>query len=224
MLDRYACRPSADSALGRDASAGPPTARSRASRAEAGEGRLDERTVASRAPCPRSAVSLQASPARAAARHPKQLIGVFVGRAEDELRTRRASMERRDIVMEIEPYQERRPARAAGHNVTLVDGRRDVPGVKRRTRRDAAGAGARAASFFLGGVGYDPFREKKRSDPIAGDPLRWGVVAGEALDDLLVRHPGRRHLRAAGLAPAAERRTASASSSSASSTARSCGG
>ena len=78
-------------------------------------------------------------------------------------------------------------------------------------------------SFFLGGVGYDPFRTKKTADPIAGDPLRWGAVSGRGARDLLVQHPGqdgtfelqefRRH----------RCRTASGSSSSASSTASSCG-
>ena len=123
------------------------------------------------------AVSLQTLPSHAAP-DPKPVLGVFVGRAEDQLRTR-GPMEQRDIDMVIEPYQND-GLRVQWTNVTLVDGRRDVPGVKRRSDEmllvPAPGRG-----FFLGGVGYDPFRTKKSADPIAGDPLRWGVVAGEAL-------------------------------------------
>ena len=76
--------------------------------------------------------------------------------------------------MEIEPYQER-GLRLRWNNVTLVDGRRDVPGVQFRHATRCCWSPAPGRSFFLAGIGYDPFAEKKHEpDPIAGDPLRWG--------------------------------------------------
>jgi len=116
---------------------------------------------------------------RAEAPGVQQLIGTFVGVAADDPNLGK-KQERRDIVMEIEPYQER-GLRLRWNNVTLVDGRRDVPGVQFR-RDEVLLAPAPDRSFFLGAVGYDPFAEKKQVDVIKGDPLRWGVVAGESLD------------------------------------------
>jgi hypothetical protein len=108
----------------------------------------------------------------------EQLIGTFVGRAEDEQGVGK-KQEKRDIVIEIEPYHER-GLRLRWNNVTLVDGRRDVPGVKFR-RDEVLLMPTPDRSFFLAAVGYDPFAEKKEPDAISGDSLRWGVVEGEAL-------------------------------------------
>jgi hypothetical protein len=124
-------------------------------------------------------VLLAAMPAMAEPPGTEQLIGIFVGRAEDDPSLGRA-VEQRDIVMEIASYQ-RNGLRLDWHNVTLVDGRRDVPGVKYR-HDEVLLVPAPDRSFFLAGFGYDPFAEKKAPDPIQGDPLRWGAVAGEALD------------------------------------------
>ena len=108
-----------------------------------------------------------------------QLMGTFVGVAADDPGIGR-KQEQRDIVMEIEPYQES-GLRLRWNNVTLVDGRRDLPGVKFR-RDEMLLAPAPDRSFFLAAVGYDPFAVKKQANLFNGDPLRWGVVAGEALD------------------------------------------
>lgn len=108
-----------------------------------------------------------------------QLMGTFVGVAADDPGIGR-KQEQRDIVMEIEPYQES-GLRLRWNNVTLVDGRRDLPGVKFR-RDEMLLVPAPDRSFFLAGVGYDPFAVKKQANLFNGDPLRWGVVAGEALD------------------------------------------
>ena len=54
----------------------------------------------------------------------QQLIGTFVGSAADEFGEQ---PEQRDIVMEISAYREH-GLQVQWHNVTLVDGRRDVPG------------------------------------------------------------------------------------------------
>ncbi len=122
---------------------------------------------------------LTATPAPAEPPGTKQLIGTFVGRAEDDPALER-KVEQRDIVMEIAPYQGS-GLRVDWHNVTLVDGRRDVPGVEYR-HDEVRLVPAPDRSFFLAAIGYDPFAEQKAPNAIAGDPLRWAVVAGEALD------------------------------------------
>ena len=106
------------------------------------------------------------------------LLGVFVGRAADDP-SLGGKLEQRDIVMEIAKHGQQ-GLRVSWNNVTLVDGRRDVPGVKfRRDELLLAPAGKR--NFYLAGLGYDPFTEKQEPDAVAGDTLRWGVVAGESL-------------------------------------------
>jgi hypothetical protein len=122
---------------------------------------------------------LAAQPVAAEPPGTQALVGTFVGRAADDLAIGKKH-EQRDIVMEIAPYEER-GLRLRWNNVTLVDGRRDVPGVKFR-RDEMLLVPAPERSFFLAAVGYDPFAEKKQPDLIKGDPLRWGVVNGEALD------------------------------------------
>ena len=56
----------------------------------------------------------------------------------------------------------------------------DVPGVKFR-HDEVLLAPAPGRNFFLAQVGYDPFAEKRSLDPLAGDPLRWGVAGGDTL-------------------------------------------
>jgi hypothetical protein len=124
-------------------------------------------------------LAVAAMPATAEPPGVDQLIGTFVGRAADDPALDRTP-EQRDIVMEIAPYQDA-GLRLDWHNVTLVDGRRDVPGVKYR-HDEVLLVPAPDRAFFLAAVGYDPFAEKKKPNAIAGDPLRWGAVSGEALD------------------------------------------
>lgn len=109
----------------------------------------------------------------------KQLMGVFVGEAEDDPHAG-PNRERREIDMEIVPYQDN-GLKVTWTNVTLVNGRRDVPGVRRHAD-EVLLAPAPGRSFFLAGVGYDPFRTKREPNALQGDPLRWAVVNGEALD------------------------------------------
>jgi hypothetical protein len=122
---------------------------------------------------------LAASPAPAQPPGVDQLIGTFVGVAADDPALG-SKTEQRDIVMEIAPYQDH-GLRVDWHNVTLVDGRRDVPGVKYR-HDEVLLVPTPDRAFFLAAVGYDPFAERKAPDALRGDPLRWGAVAGEALD------------------------------------------
>ena len=120
-----------------------------------------------------------ATPLRAQPPGVGHLMGTFVGIAADDLAGGQKH-EQRDIVMELEPYQDS-GLRLRWNNVTLVDGRRDLPGVKFR-RDEMLLAPAPDRAFFLAAVGYDPFAVKKQTNLLNGDPLRWGVVAGEALD------------------------------------------
>jgi hypothetical protein len=124
------------------------------------------------------AVALAAQAAQAGPPETAALIGIFVGRAADDT-TVGDRQEQRDIVMEIANYRQH-GLRVSWNNVTLVDGRRDVPGVKFR-RDELVLAPAPGRGFFLAGVGYDPFTERKEPDALAGDALRWGVVSGESL-------------------------------------------
>jgi hypothetical protein len=108
----------------------------------------------------------------------KPLLGTFVGRAE-AVDLSDHTKEQRDIDIVIAPYQ-RDGLKVEWTNVTLVDGRRDVPGVKRR-RDEMLLVPAPDRSFFLAGVGYDPFQDRGDLDPLKGDPLRWGTVEAGTL-------------------------------------------
>jgi hypothetical protein len=108
----------------------------------------------------------------------KELLGVFVGRAEEE-NPADGSPEQRDIDMEITPYRDD-GLKVRWTNVTLVDGRRDLPGVKRRSDEIAL-APAPDRSFYLAGFGYDPFSDREEPNPIQGDPLRWSVITDQSL-------------------------------------------
>ncbi|HEX6010892.1 MAG TPA: hypothetical protein VFY87_03615 [Geminicoccaceae bacterium] len=124
------------------------------------------------------ATALPTSPPRAEPPGTKGLLGVFVGRAEEQ-DPADGSPEQRDIEMEITPYQDD-GLKVRWTNVTLVDGRRDLPGVKRR-RDEITLAPAPDRSFYLAGIGYDPFKDREEPNLIQGDPLRWSVVADQSL-------------------------------------------
>jgi hypothetical protein len=110
--------------------------------------------------------------------HADPLVGAYVGRAHDvDLRT--GEKLERDIDIVIEPV-EGGGLRVTWTNVTLVDGRRDVPGVKRRSDEMLL-TPAPDRDFFLAGTGYDPFQAKQEVDPHRGDALRWGVRNGNTV-------------------------------------------
>lgn len=119
--------------------------------------------------------ALSASPA-AAAQDP--LLGQFVGLAHEVDETKGTSIDREiDIVI---TEQGNNGLKIDWTNVTLVNGRRDVPGVKRRSD-EVLLAPARDRDFYLAGVGYDPFQVKETIDPVLGDPLRWATRDGNEL-------------------------------------------
>lgn len=115
--------------------------------------------------------------ATAAAKAPG-LIGTFVGQAEEtDFQTK--GREERNIDIIIAPH-EPNGLKVSWTNVTLVDGRRDVPGVMRRSD-EVILTPAKDRSFYLAGASYDPFHKRSPPDPLAGDLLRWGVLDGPAL-------------------------------------------
>lgn len=114
----------------------------------------------------------------AAAADLRPFFGAYVGRAVESGPDGRAG-EERDIDLVI------RPGDAGGlvvawTNVTLVGGRRDVPGVRRRTD-EVRLAPAPGRDLYLARAAYDPFSERRAPDPLAGDPLRWAAVEGDAI-------------------------------------------
>ena len=108
----------------------------------------------------------------------RPFFGAYVGRAVESGPGGRAG-EERDIDLVIRPGD-------AGElvigwtNVTLVGGRRDVPGVKRRVD-EVRLAPVPNRDLYLARAAYDPFSERHTPDPLAGDPLRWAAVEGDAI-------------------------------------------
>lgn len=123
-----------------------------------------------------AAAAMAALPVRGQA---DPLVGTYVGRAHDVDLSTGEKLER-DIDIVIEPV-EGGGLRITWTNVTLVDGRRDVPGVKRRSDEMLL-TPAPDRDFFLAGTGYDPFQAKQEVDPLRGDPLRWGVRNGNTVE------------------------------------------
>ena len=108
----------------------------------------------------------------------ERFAGTYVGVA-DETGAEDPSRSRRDIdlVISLEAYG---ALRIAWSNVTLVNGRRDVPGVERRVD-EVRLVPAPDRDFYLARQAYDPFTERRQPDPLGGDALRWATVTGDTL-------------------------------------------
>jgi hypothetical protein len=121
---------------------------------------------------------LTPSPATADA-DPRRFFGTYVGRAEEVNPADRTRMERHvDLV--IKPQGTGRLL-LTWTNVTLVDGRRDVPGVRRHTDQTWLIPLRPEQGLYRARVAYDPFTEDPPPDVAAGDPLRWGVLSDDSL-------------------------------------------
>jgi hypothetical protein len=99
--------------------------------------------------------------------------GTYVGVAEvQDLETGATQQRHMDIV--IEDYKQA-GFRLHWINVTLVDGRRDLPGVERQVQtvifEPAADRG-----FYVEAQESNPFRERAATRPMHGDPVRWASV------------------------------------------------
>jgi len=123
-------------------------------------------------------VALTLHTARADAPDPKAFVGTFIGVA-DAVDTRTGRVEQRDLTVEIKPYS------GGGfliswETVFKVDGRRDVPGVKRRFNR-LIFKPADDGDFFVEVPKADPFKKRKSFEPILGDAARWATIEGNVM-------------------------------------------
>jgi hypothetical protein len=107
-----------------------------------------------------------------------RFVGTYVGVAE-ETDTDPPSRRQRDIDLVISA-EAHGGLQIAWSDVTLVDGRRDVPGVERRVDQVRL-VPAADRDFYLAREAYDPFTERHPPNPLGGDPLRWATVAGDSL-------------------------------------------
>lgn len=123
------------------------------------------------------------------------LVGAYVGRAH-EVDLKNGQQIDRDIDIVIEGADEG-GLRITWTNVTLVDGRRDVPGVKRRSDQVILKPSS-DGKYYLAAVGYDPFQTEREADPTRGDALRWGVREGDTISiySLAILEDGRYELQA----------------------------
>lgn len=99
--------------------------------------------------------------------------GSFVGVAEVRDAADRV-VEKRHMDIEITPYR-RTGFRIRWVNVTLVDGRRDVPGVQRRVAEVTFEPRGRAG-LFVEARTVSPFVQREEIAPLAGDPMRWAKL------------------------------------------------
>lgn len=108
----------------------------------------------------------------------KEFYGAYVGVATvEDPQTGRASARDMDIV--IAPYHGN-GFRLRWITVVLVDGRRDVPGVRRRVQT-AIFEPSDDGKFFVEVKEGSLFRTEQAMQPMAGDPVRWAAL----LDDTL---------------------------------------
>lgn len=108
----------------------------------------------------------------------ERFFGTYVGVAEvHDLEGDRTY--RRDMDVVIEPYQ-KAGFRILWINVTLVDGRRDVEGVKRRVQEVVFERSGKQG-LFVSVPPQDPFREADPHEPLRGDAVRWARIDGDHL-------------------------------------------
>ena len=88
-------------------------------------------------------------------------------------------VEERHMDIEITPFR-RGGFRIHWVNVSLIDGRRDVPGVTRRIAEVAFEPKARTDLFVEVTVG-SVFQRGEELAPMAGDPVRWAKLDEEGL-------------------------------------------
>ena len=143
-----------------------------------------------------AAIAFVAPPAPAADSAPplKPMMGVYLGRATvTDLDTRET--EERDIDVEVTPY-DRDGFRIRWVNVTLVDGRRNVPGVKRRVN-ELTFKPAKGRGFFVEMPQRNVFAEREEVQAMGGDPVRWAVhdAAGLHVYSFLIQGDGRYELQ-----------------------------
>jgi hypothetical protein len=104
----------------------------------------------------------------------EDFFGSYVGEAEvDE----NGVVERRHMDIVIAPHG-RHGFRISWINVTLVDGRRDLPGVRRRVEEVIFQP---EGGLFVAAEPATPFRTREAYEPLRGDPVRWAELHGDRL-------------------------------------------
>jgi hypothetical protein len=115
---------------------------------------------------------------RAAAPELEPFFGAYVGVAEVE-DPKTGYFRQRDMDIVIEPYRDD-GFMIHWVNVTLVDGRRDLPGVERRIQT-ALFEKADGRDMYVEVAENNPFREREETQPMRGDPVRWASIDGNTL-------------------------------------------
>ncbi len=106
------------------------------------------------------------------------LMGEFIGIA-NAVDIDTGEVEERDLTIELKPYS-RGGLTVEWETIIKVDGRRDVPGVKRRHSRLILEPADRGP-YYIEVPQASPFRKKKEVDPLGGDAVRWGTADGSTL-------------------------------------------
>jgi hypothetical protein len=115
---------------------------------------------------------------RAAPPELERFFGAYVGVATvEDLKT--GEVRQRDMDIVIEPYRDDGFA-IRWINVTLIDGRRDVPGVERRVQ-NVLFEKADERDMYVEVSENSPFREREETQPMRGDPVRWASLDGDTL-------------------------------------------
>jgi hypothetical protein len=121
---------------------------------------------------------LAAGDADAAPAELERFFGAYVGVATvEDLKT--GEVRQRDMDIVIEPYRDDGFA-IRWINVTLVDGRRDVPGVERRVQ-NVLFEKAEGRDMYVEVTANNPFREREETRPLHGDPVRWASLDDDTL-------------------------------------------
>jgi hypothetical protein len=115
---------------------------------------------------------------QAAAPDLEPFFGAYVGVAEVE-DPKSGDVRQRDMDIVIEPYRED-GFMIHWVNVTLVNGRRDLPGVERRIQT-ALFEKADDRDMYVEVGENSPFREREETLPMRGDPVRWASIDGNTM-------------------------------------------
>ena len=119
-----------------------------------------------------------AAPAGASGASLEPFFGTYVGVAEVQ-DLKRGDVRERDMDIVIEPYK-KGGFKIHWVNVSLVDGKRAVPGVERRVQT-VLFEPAQDRGFFVEVAEDNPFRERGETRPMRGDPVRWASLDDQGL-------------------------------------------
>ena len=136
-----------------------------------------------------------AAPAATAAASLEPFFGTYVGVAEVQDFRNGGDVLQRDMDIVIEPYKQG-GFRIHWVNVSLVDGKRAVPGVERRVQT-VLFEPAEDREFFVEVAESSPFRERGDMQPMRGDPVRWASLDEQGLHvySFMVLEDGRYELQ-----------------------------